>query len=75
MSRLRSKRRSRRMVGMGMPDWLAEDLVRLMKTWAEGKGSAVTRDVEKIIGRAPISVREFFECHKNLFIGKAAKAA
>lgn len=63
------------MIMMGMPDWFAEDLIRLMKTWVEGKGSAVTGDVEKTIGRSPISVREFFECHKNLFMGKAAKVA
>jgi hypothetical protein len=34
----------------------------------------VTRDVEEIVNR-PISVREFFECHKHLFTGKAAEAA
>jgi uncharacterized protein YbjT (DUF2867 family) len=63
------------MIMNGMPDWLAEDLMRLMKTWAEGKGDEVSRDVEKIIGRAPISVREFFECHKQQFMGRPAKAA
>ncbi len=63
------------MVGMGMPDWLAEDLVQLQKTWAEGRGGMVARDVEKTIGRKPISVKEFFECHKDLFTNKAAKAA
>ena len=63
------------MLLLGMPDWLAGDMIGLMKTWAEGKGSAVTGDVEKIIGRPPISVREFFECHKHLFLGKGAMAA
>jgi uncharacterized protein YbjT (DUF2867 family) len=63
------------MIMSNMPDWLAKDLLRLMKTWGEGKGDRVTRDVEKIIGRTQISVREFFECHKQLFIGKPAKAA
>lgn len=63
------------MIQSGMPDWLAEDMIGLMKTWADGKGSAVTRDVEKIINREPISLKDFFECHKDLFIGKAARAA
>lgn len=63
------------MVSSGMPEWFAEDLIRLMKTWAEGKGSMVTPDVEKIINRKPLSLREFFERYKDLFIVQEGKAA
>lgn len=63
------------MIHGGMTDWLAEDIIRLMKTWSEGRGSVVTRDAAKILGRQPISVREFFECHKDLFAGAIPKAA
>jgi uncharacterized protein YbjT (DUF2867 family) len=63
------------MVMSGMDEVMADDLVQLMKIWAEGDGSPVTRDVERIIGRPPVSVREFFECYKHLFTGKAGKAA
>ena len=63
------------MIQAGMPEWFADDLIRLMKTWAEGKGSRVTHDVEMLIERKPISLREFFECHRDVFIGKSGKAA
>jgi uncharacterized protein YbjT (DUF2867 family) len=63
------------MLQAGMPEWFAGDIIRLMKTWTEGKGSKVSHDVEMLIERKPISLREFFECHKDLFIGKAGKAA
>ena len=63
------------MIQAGMPDWFAEDILRLMKTWTEGKGSRVTHDVEMVTERKPISLREFFECHKDEFIGKGGKAA
>ncbi len=59
----------------GMPEWFAEDIVRLMKTWTEGKGNRVTHDVEMITERKPISLQEFFECHKDAFIGKRGRAA
>ena len=63
------------MIQSGMPEWLAEDLVCLMKTWVEDKGGRVTHDVEMIVERKPISLTEFFECHKDLFSGKHGKAA
>jgi hypothetical protein len=63
------------MVSSGMPEWIAEDLIRLMKTWADGKGSIVTPDVEKIMNRKPLALREFFENHKGLFIEQPQKAA
>jgi uncharacterized protein YbjT (DUF2867 family) len=63
------------MIQAGIPEWLADDLLGLMKTWAGGKGDRVTHDVEMIIGRKPITLWEFFECHKDLFSGKHGKAA
>jgi len=63
------------MIQAGMPDWFADDIIRLMKTWTEGKGSRVTHDVEMVIERKPISIREFFECHKQAFVGTTGKAA
>ncbi len=63
------------MLQTGMPGWFVENIVGLMKIWAEGKGSVVTPDVELVIERKPISLREFFECHKDVFIEKHGKAA
>lgn len=59
----------------GMPGWFAEDILQMMKTWAEGRGSRVTHDVEVIIERKPIALREFFECHKDVFGEKHGRAA
>lgn len=59
------------MVQGGYPDWLAADLIRLMQTWAEGKGSMVSVYVERLTGNKPISIREFFARHKSLFLAAA----
>jgi uncharacterized protein YbjT (DUF2867 family) len=56
------------MVLSGMPAWLAQDIVRLMKTWAEGKGDIASNYVERIIGRKPISIQEFLMAHKSQFL-------
>jgi hypothetical protein len=58
-----------------MPVWFAEDLIKIMKTWLDGRGSLITSDVENISGRKPLALREFFENHRNLFIVKADKTA
>ena len=63
------------MLSSGMPEWFAEDLIRLMKTWANGKGNLVSPDVEKLINRKPLALREFFKSHKDVFIEKSEKAA
>lgn len=63
------------MVNAGMPVCFAEDLIKIMKTWLEGRGSLVTPDVEDKTGRNPLALREFFENHRDLFIVKADKAA
>jgi len=59
------------MVQAGYPDWLAADLVRLMQTWSEGRGSMVSVYVERLTGHKPLSVREFFDRHKSLFLAAA----
>jgi hypothetical protein len=63
------------MIQAGMPEWFADDNIRIRNSWAEGKGSRVTHDVEMLIERKPISLREFFECHRDVFIGKEGRAA
>ena len=59
------------MVQAGYTLWLAEDLTMLMRTWAEGRGNMVSRYVEKLTGHKPLSIREFFEKHKSLFLAAA----
>ncbi len=53
------------MVRSGMSSWLANEMIKLMKTWAEGKGDIVSQYVERITGRKPISTQEFLMAHKS----------
>lgn len=55
------------MIGSGIPEWLADDLVRLMKTWAEGRGEIVSPDIQIVTGRPAMDVRGFFRRHRHLF--------
>jgi uncharacterized protein YbjT (DUF2867 family) len=55
------------MVKSGMPSWLAEDMVSLMQSWSNGKGSMVSNYVERLTGERPISFKEFFLKHRNRF--------
>jgi uncharacterized protein YbjT (DUF2867 family) len=59
------------MVKAGYPDWLAADMIRLMQTWAEGRGGLVSVYVERLTGHKPLSIREFFARHKSLFLSAA----
>jgi len=59
------------MIQTGYPDWLAADLVRLMQTWAEGRGSLVSVYVERLTGHKPLSIKEFFGRYKRLFLAAA----
>jgi len=47
------------MIQAGYPDWLAADLIGLMQTWTEGRGSLVSVYVERLTGHRPISIKEF----------------
>jgi uncharacterized protein YbjT (DUF2867 family) len=59
------------MVKSGMPDWLAEDTVELMKSWGDGKGSMISAYVETLTRKKPISLHEFFLKHRNRFLAAA----
>ena len=59
------------MVQAGYPDWLAAELVKLMQTWSEGKGSSVSLQGERLTGLTPVSIAQFFAKHKSLFLAAA----
>jgi uncharacterized protein YbjT (DUF2867 family) len=59
------------MVQSGTSTWLAQDTVRIMMTWAEGKGDIVSHYVERITGKKPLSIREFLMAHKSQFLSAA----
>ena len=56
------------MIKAGYPDWFAADLIRLMRTWSEGRGNLVSVYVERLTGHKPISIKEFFARHKDQFL-------
>lgn len=59
------------MIKAGMPAWFAEDMARLMQSWGNGKGSIVSSYVEKLTGKRPIFLQEFFLKHRNRFLAAA----
>jgi uncharacterized protein YbjT (DUF2867 family) len=59
------------MIKAGMPPWFAEDLVRTMESWRNGAGSIVSNYVEKLAGRKPMSLQEFFMRHRSGFLAAA----
>ena len=55
------------MLGYGMQEWLADDLVGLARIGAEGNASRVTNAVEEVTGSAPRSVRQTVEEYQDIF--------
>lgn len=52
----------------GMPDWLVEHMGTIARIGAEGAFStANTQIIEDIVGRAPITTRQFVEDHQHMF--------
>src|SRR5215471_15391950 len=51
----------------GVPEWNADALLDLQRLYREGKATTVTRDVEEILGRKPISFAQFFRAHRSAF--------
>jgi uncharacterized protein YbjT (DUF2867 family) len=48
------------LLSAGVPEWNANALLDLQRLYREGKAATVTRDVEQILGRKPISFAQFF---------------
>ncbi len=59
------------MVQSGMTTWMAQNMISIMMTWAEGKGDIVSHYVERITGRKPLSLREFLMTHRSQFLRAA----
>ena len=55
------------MLGAGVPEWSADALVDLQRLYREDGASAVTRDVEHLLGRKPISFEQFSRDHRAAF--------
>jgi uncharacterized protein YbjT (DUF2867 family) len=57
----------RAMVGAGVPEWSADALVDLQRLYREGGASAVTKDVEQLLGRKPTSFEQFSRDYRAAF--------
>ena len=55
------------MLGYGMQEWLADDLVGLARLGAEGNASRVTTNVKEVTGSAPRSVRQTVKEYQDIF--------
>jgi uncharacterized protein YbjT (DUF2867 family) len=55
------------LLSAGVPEWSADALVDLQRLYREGKAAKVTRDVEQILGRRPISFAQFARDYRHAF--------
>ncbi|HEX2254753.1 MAG TPA: SDR family oxidoreductase [Thermoanaerobaculia bacterium] len=64
----------RGMVAAGMPEWLAEEMVRLHRKVAAGRRQQPSPDVERLTGRPPASFADFAHRNAGVFRGDEATA-
>jgi uncharacterized protein YbjT (DUF2867 family) len=55
------------LVAAGVPEWNANALVDLQRLYHDGKAAEVTADVQNILGRSPIRLRQFVAEHRQDF--------
>lgn len=55
------------MIGSGMPEWLAGNLVTLFRLLRGGAGSEVTDAFERVVGRAPRTFADWATDHASAF--------
>jgi uncharacterized protein YbjT (DUF2867 family) len=55
------------LLGAGLPEWSANALIDLQQLYRSGGASAVTNDVEQILGRKPRSFEQFSRDHAEVF--------
>lgn len=55
------------LLSAGVPEWNADALLDLQRLYREGKAATVTRDVEQILGRKPVSFAQFSRDYRYAF--------
>jgi uncharacterized protein YbjT (DUF2867 family) len=55
------------LLAAGMPEWSADALLDLQRLYREGGASAVTNDIEQVLGRKPISFAQFSRDYAQAF--------
>ncbi len=62
------------LLGAGLQEWDADALIDLQRLYHEGGASAVTSDVERLLGRKPTSFEQFSRDHREAFRGQERAA-
>jgi len=65
----------RAMIGMGLPEWMADALGEYTTAFSEGYGDFTTNDVERLTGNRPRSYETFASDFVEVFAGPQAQAA
>lgn len=55
------------MVGAGVPEWFADDLIALQRLFKAGKGAVVTTDLPRLLPDVPRTVDDFAKDYKAQF--------
>jgi uncharacterized protein YbjT (DUF2867 family) len=63
------------LLSAGVPEWNADALLDLHRFYREGKAETVTRDVEQILGRKPISFVQFARDYRYAFEARERAAS
>ena len=56
------------MMGIGLPEWLCDDLLTLNETWRNGKDNTPNEEINGLIDRDPITFATFIRDHQFLFV-------
>jgi len=63
------------MIGMGLPEWIADAFGKYFEVFSEGHGDFTTHDVEKVTGNTPRSYETFARDFAQVFGGVIRQAA
>ena len=64
----------KQLIGIGVPRWLAEDMIVLCASFREGYGAAVSPAVREVTGRPARPFSEFARDHAAAFRGASGSA-
>ena len=60
------------MIGMGLPEWVADAFGKYFEAFSEGYGDFTTPDVEKVTGNPPRAYDTFASDFAQVFGGAAS---
>jgi uncharacterized protein YbjT (DUF2867 family) len=63
------------LLSAGVPEWSADALLDLQRFYREGKAATVTRDVEEVLGRKPVSFAQFSRDYRHAFEAREQAAS